>query len=99
MKQELSAAFKKHFAEQDKRRGGLIRRALWWIATKPWLVTWAGTPKQKLTRAYHVANDVEDMDAFLRWFNAAADVIDQHYGKGYFGLRLEWGFVDRDRPE
>src|SRR5262249_31003412 len=38
----------------------------------------------------------DEMDWFLRYFNDAADVIDQHHGKGYFGLRLEWGFVDRD---
>src|SRR5262249_25465374 len=50
-------------------------------------------------KAYHVATNLDEMDWFRRYFNDAADVIDQHYGKGYFGLRLEWGFVERDGEE
>lgn len=83
--------FQKHFAEQSKRRTNRIERAIWWIATKPWIRSATG-----YTRAYHVAGSIEDGDALIRRFNDAAEVIDQHYGKGFFGLRLEWGFVDRD---
>jgi hypothetical protein len=77
-------------SEQGRRRQNLIERAIWWIATKPWLMSATG-----YTKAYHVNTDIDDLDFFRRYFNDAAEVIDQHYGKGYFGLRLEWGFVDR----
>jgi hypothetical protein len=78
-------------SEQGKRRQNLVERAIWWIATKPWVRSATG-----YTKAYHIATDPEELDWFLRYFNDAAEVIDQHYGKGYFGLRLEWGFVQRN---
>jgi hypothetical protein len=93
-RRELKRAFSKHLAEQSRRRQNLLERAIWWIATKPWVMSATG-----YTKAYHVATDIEDLQAIRDWFNDAADVIDQHYGKGYFGLRLEWGFVQRDGPE
>jgi hypothetical protein len=81
-------------SEQSKRRQNLVERAIWWIATKPWMKSATG-----YTKAYHVAGDIDEFDAVIRWFNDAADVIDQHYGKGYLGLRLEWGFVQRGGEE
>jgi len=64
------------------------------LATKPWVMSATG-----YTKAYHVHTDLDEMDWFRRYFNDAAEVIDQHYGKGYFGLRLEWGFVQRGDEE
>jgi hypothetical protein len=77
-------------SEQSKRRQNLVEHTIRWIATKPWLRSATG-----YTKAYHVNTDVEELDFFRRYFNDAAEVIEQHFGKGYFGLRLEWGFVQR----
>src|SRR5215472_2151033 len=81
-------------SEQGKRRHNLVERAIWWIATKPFLMSATG-----YTKAYHVATDLDEMDWFRRYFNDAAEVIDQHFGEGYFGLRLEWGFAQRGDDE
>jgi hypothetical protein len=88
---ELDAAFKKHFAKRGKRERGMIERAIWWVATKPWIMSATG-----YTRAYRVAMDFDDMEAILRWFNDIGEIIDRYYGKPVFGLHLEWAFVDRD---
>jgi hypothetical protein len=69
----------------------MIERAIWWVATKPWIMSATG-----YTRAYRVAMDFDDMEAILRWFNDIGEIIDRYYGKPVFGLHLEWAFVDRD---
>jgi hypothetical protein len=91
---ELAPVINKHLAEQSKRRLGLIHQTIRWMATKPYLRSRDG-----YTKAYHVATDIEDLDAMRQWLNGAAEVIDQHYGNGHFGLRPEWGFVQRDGEE
>lgn len=93
-KAALDPVIDKHIAGQSKRRLRLIHETIRWMATKPWIRSATG-----YTRAYHVATDIEDLESVLQWFNNAVDVIDQHYGKNYFGLRLEWGFVHRRGEE
>jgi len=78
--------------EQGKRQQNLIERVIWWIATRPWVMSRTG-----YTKAYHLGVEVADLDAILRWFNDAAEVIDQHYSN--FGMRLSWGFVRRGDEE